>query len=146
MFSYGSMRTKKNLSLLFGIIFTLFGAGALATSLGIVVPIPSVVFTQIIVEAALALAGILLLYDSVGMISMQTGRVSIGAMIIGLVLAAVGAFPLLLRYGLLVFLPFELGIVSIIPQIPAALLIFFGIYLLIMYRKLRMIAYQYGMY
>ncbi|MFH1638384.1 MAG: hypothetical protein ABIB71_08215 [Candidatus Woesearchaeota archaeon] len=145
MFSYESMKTKRNISLLFGIIFTAYGAAALASSFGIALPVPSMLFMQIIVEIALVAAGLLLLYDSVGMISMQTGRISFVSIITGLILAAVGAFPLLLRYGLLVFLPFNIEF-SIVPQIPAALLVFFGIYLLAMYRKLRMIAYQYGMY
>ncbi len=145
MFSYEGMRSKRNLSLLFGIIFTIYGGAALASSLGVILPVPSLLFLQLIVEIALVVAGLLLLYASIGMISMQTGRMSLGSMVIGIVLAAVGGLPLLLRYSLLTFLPFEITF-TLPPQVPAGLLVFFGVYLLATYKKLRMIAYQYGMW
>lgn len=90
--------------------------------------IPSFLGNELALKIFILLAGILLLYDSFGLRSLS-GRINISAIIAGVLLAFLGAFPLMNQMGLLDFLPVVLKF-DLSPIVLAGFLLFYSLYLL----------------
>ncbi len=110
----------------------LFGAAAisaLGASFGMSFGyLPVFLGNTLSLEIFLLLAGLILLYDSFSMRSVS-GRVKFSAVIVGFLLAFLGAFPLLNQLGMLNFLPFILQF-DLTSTVLAGLLLFYSLYLL----------------
>ena len=119
---------KSFYSLVVGGICIFLGLVPLLSELGIDLSfIPLVIFHPIIIKLALVLGGLFLLYDS---LSVGIGIIRLVSMMAGVVLAFVGALPLLIELKLLRFLPF-IPIVDISPWMLEGVLLFFGLYLVV---------------
>lgn len=111
------------------IIFGAAAVSALSANFGMSIKfLPVLLGDALALEIFLLLAGILLLYDSFSFHSLS-GRIKISAVIVGLLLAFLGAFPLLNQLGMLNFLPFVLEF-DLTPTVLAGLLLFYSLYLL----------------
>lgn len=136
MHSEGS--AKLWITFLVGILFCTLGIFATMFALGVqlnaVTFIPGFLYSALVTKIALIIAGLLLLYDSFSMRD-WSGRVRATSIIAGLVMAFIGAFPLLLDYGLLNSLPFIVNL-AIPDVVLSVLLSFYGIYLIIYFFKL----------
>ena len=124
----GGTGLKLWISLVLGILFAVMGVAATLVYFGINLPLPVSLVTATVVEISLVVAGLVLFIDSFS-IRTPMGLVKWGSIIIALLLAAIGAIPLLVKYSMLSFLPFlvKLTIPDIILNI---LLAFYGLYLL----------------
>jgi len=124
----GGTGIKLWISLALGILFTVMGVAATLVYFGMNLPLPVSLVTATVVEISLVVAGLVLFIDSFS-IRTPMGLVKWGSIIIALLLAAIGAIPLLVKYSMLSFLPFlvKLTIPDIILNI---LLAFYGLYLL----------------
>ena len=101
----GSIGIKIWLSFILGLVFTAMGVGAALSYFGINLPVPSIVFDSLIIEISLIVAGLLLFLFSFSIRS-SMGVTRWGNILISILLAAIGAIPLALRYEMLSFLPF----------------------------------------
>ena len=127
MFNYGS-GSKYILSGLMGIIFMILGGvPLLKLKYATIVPF---VFTPTATKIALLVGGILLLYYGFQIKNPMTGVVKITSMLTGLLLAIIGAMPLVIEIGWFnKSLPF-IATLNIPIEILQGLIIFFGLYLL----------------
>ncbi len=122
-------QTKIWLSLASAVIFGASAVSGIASGLNLSIPfLPSFLGSELALKIFLLLAGILLLYDSFSVRNIN-GHMKISAIIAGLILAFLGAFPLLNQMGLLDFLPI-IPTLSLSPVVFAALLLFYSLYLL----------------
>lgn len=121
---------KALLSLLIGSIFTILGGTATLSNLGInLINLPFFLYDPTVTKFSLLIGGLLLLIDSFSIKSFQTFMPEIGTILIGILLAIIGAVPLLLEYNLLNWLPFIIKFT--IPAIVlSGILAFFGLYLM----------------
>lgn len=88
------------------------------------------VFSLTIIKVALLIGGLFLLYDSLQMKNPLTGMVKGTSILTGLLLAIIGAMPLLIDLGWLnKQLPF-IATLTVNPAVLQGLLIFFGLYLI----------------
>lgn len=88
------------------------------------------VFSLTVTKIALLIGGLFLLYDSLQMKNPLTGMVKGTSILTGLLLAIIGAIPLLIDLGWLnKQLPF-IATLTINPVILQGLLVFFGLYLI----------------
>lgn len=123
------MRTKGRViwSFLLGIVCVILG-GAPFLNKSFPPPLDQA-FNPMITKIVLLLGGILLLYDGFQLRNPMTGLPNYTSMFAGIVLAAVGAIPLLIDLGWVnKVLPF-IATLSISPEILQGLLVFFGLYL-----------------
>jgi len=81
------------------------------------------------VKIAFFICGLFILYDSFAMRNPMTMRIKFASVLLGIVMAAIGAVPLAMDLKLLKFLPF-LPALAINPIILEVLLAFFGAYLI----------------
>lgn len=124
----GKARKNALWSFLFGAICIILG-GVPLLKLKFINTLPQV-FSPMIIKVALLLGGLLLLYDGLQIKSPMTGLPNYMAMLAGVVLAAVGAIPLIIDLKILnKSLPF-IATLNISPAILQGLLVFFGVYLL----------------
>lgn len=98
------------------------GIGALSWSVGLFI------FEDIVIKIFLVLAGIFLLVDSFN-VDIRFGR--FWSVVAGILLAVLGGVPLAIDYNLLNFLPFKLDLKSVPSFVFQALLVFYGIYLIV---------------
>ncbi len=124
----GGTGIKLWVSLALGILFTLMGIVATLSFFGINLPLPISLISDTVVEISLVVAGLLLFVDSFS-IRTPMGLVKWGSIIIALLLAIIGALPLLIKNNLLGFLPFLVKL-TIPPIVLNVLLAFYGLYLL----------------
>lgn len=124
----GHSGIKLWISVIAGIIFVAIGVIASMSYLGINLPIPAIALSAEVIEISLVVAGLLLFIDSFS-IRTQMGLVKWGSIMIAILLAAIGAIPLLIKYQVLGFLPFLLEL-TIPPIVLGILLAFYGLYLL----------------
>ena len=123
------INTKVLLSLAGAILFSASAVSAIGTAFSLSIPfIPAFLGSDIALKIFLFLAGIVLLYDSFSFRSLR-GNIKITSVVTGLLLAFLGAFPLLNQFGLLDFLPFVLNL-TISPAVLAGMLLFYSLYLL----------------
>lgn len=127
MFYSGSMGSRTTFSFLIGIVCIILG-GVPLLKLKYATMVPFV-FSAPATKIALLLAGILLLYDGFQIKNPMTGMIKGTSILTGLVLAAIGAIPLLTELGWLnKYLPF-IATLNIPVGILQGLLVFFGFYL-----------------
>ena len=125
----GRLNAKVLLSLAGAVVFGASAVSAIGAALGFGMPfIPAFLGSDIALKIFLLLAGIVLLYDSFSFRSFR-GNVKITSVVTGLILAFLGAFPLLNQFGLLDFLPFVVNL-TLSPAVLAGVLLFYSIYLL----------------
>lgn len=128
MFTPGRTQNKAFLSLLLGVVCIILGGVPLlklkfATTM-------LQVFSPTVTKVALLIGGLLLLYDGLLIKNPMTGMVKGTSILGGLILAAVGAIPLLVDLGWLnKHLPF-IATLNIPTGVLQGLLVFFGFYLL----------------
>lgn len=115
------------LSFIFGIIVTALGILGVVSSLGFVLPIPTFVTSIIVLKVVLALAGIMLLYDS---FKMGYGFNMILYVLAGVLLFVLGVLPFLVDFHLLGFLPFAVDL-AVSPLVLGSALIAYGLYLVV---------------
>lgn len=123
------MRTKGRViwSFLLGIVCVILG-GAPFLNKSFPPPLDQA-FNPMITKVVLLLGGLLLLYDGFQIKNPATLIPKYTAMLAGIVLAAVGAIPLLIETGIAnKYLPF-IATLSISPEILQGMLVFFGLYL-----------------
>jgi len=126
---------RRLLSLLLGLVFAALGVGATLGILGLSLGIPAIVFHPQVLKISIVVAALLLFLDSFS-VSME-GKFQIGSTIVALVLAAIGAVPLLMDYNVLhTILPF-VPEVSIPPIVFSIMLALYGLYLIVVYTKLK---------
>ncbi|MBU2589486.1 MAG: hypothetical protein KKA65_04595 [Nanoarchaeota archaeon] len=124
----GGTGIKLWISLVLGILFAVMGTAATLAYFGINLPLPVSLITATVVEISLIVAGLVLFVDSFS-IRTPMGLVKWGSVVIALLLAAIGAIPLLVKYQMLSFLPFLVKLT--IPEIVLNILLaFYGLYLL----------------
>ena len=123
-----TLKNKTTLSFIIGIICIILG-GVPLFKLKFAAAMPQL-FSLMIIKIALLAGGLILLYDGFQMKNPLTGMIKITSIIAGLLLAAIGAIPLLIELGWLnKNLPF-IATLNISPAILQGLLVFFGLYLL----------------
>lgn len=124
------------LTLLLSLTFLAIGLTAVLASLGITfLPIPAFMLTQVVVEISLIVAGLLLFFDSFSVRTMM-GAPKWGLILLSLLMAAIGAIPLLAKNKMLAFLPFLVN-VSIPPFVLSILLSVYGLFLLFDFFQMR---------
>ena len=128
MFYPGMTRGKITLSFLIGAIcITLGGAPLLKLKFAAAIPM---LFSPTATKVALLIGGILLLYDGFQIKNPMTGMIKGTSIFTGLLLAVIGAIPLIVDLGWLnKSLPF-IATLNIPIGILQGLLIFFGCYLI----------------
>ena len=118
-------------NLITGALFTAIAGTAVLSSMGIgTMKFPDIMYSSELAKYALLVAGVLMFIDSWHIISMHTMAPSMMTRIFGLVLAFVGAFPLLVEHNLLTWLPF-IPEMTVPDQVLNVMLLIFGIYLFI---------------
>ncbi len=128
MFAEGQVRSRVTLSFIMGAICIVLGGSPLL-NLPFVSQFPQV-FSPFVIKIALLVGGLMLLYDGLQIKNPMTGMVKGTAIIAGLVMAIIGALPLLIDFGWLnSYLPF-IATLTISVQILEGVLAFFGLYLL----------------
>ena len=128
MFYPGMTRSKTTLSFLIGAICVILG-GAPLLNLKFAAAIP-MLFSPTAIKIALLIGGILLLYDGFQIKNPMTGMIKGGTIFAGLLMAVIGAIPLIVELGWFnKSLPF-IATLSIPIGILQGLLIFFGCYLI----------------
>lgn len=119
------------LSFIFGLIFLILGGTATLSNFGIsLIALPGFLYNPMITKFALLIGGILLFIDSFSIKSFQTWMPSSSNILLGILTALLGAFPLALDYNLLSFMPFIIKF-TIPPLVLSAILTLFGLYLCI---------------
>lgn len=121
---------KLLLSLLLGLLFTAMGTVSALNFFGIPISLGFIDFllSATIIEISLVVAGILLFLDSFS-VRTQMGLVKWSSILIALLLAVIGAVPLMIENRFLDFLPFLLQI-TIPHMVLSIVLAFYGLYLL----------------
>lgn len=128
MVGHGGTGLKLWISLALGVLFAVMGVAASLAYFGVNLPLPVSLVTATVVEISLVIAGLLLFVDSFS-IRTPMGLVKWGSIVIALLLAAIGAIPLMVKYQVLSFLPFLVKLT--IPEIVLNILLaFYGLYLL----------------
>ncbi len=118
-------------NLIAGVLFTAIAGTAVLSSIGIgTIRFPDIVYSSEVAKYALLIAGILMFIDSFHIISMHTMAPSMMTRLFGLILALIGAFPLLMEHNLLTWLPF-IPKMTVPSQVLNVMLLIFGIYLFI---------------
>lgn len=118
-------------NLITGALFTAIAGTAVLSSFGVgTMRFPDIAYSSEVAKYALLIAGILMFIDSWHIISMHTMAPSMMTRVFGLILAFIGAFPLLVEHNLLSWLPF-IPQMTVPDQILNFMLLFFGIYLFI---------------
>lgn len=118
-------------NLIAGVLFTAIAGTAVLSSLGVgTLRFPDIVYSSEVAKVALLVAGILMFIDSFHIISMHTMAPSMMTRFFGLVMAFVGAFPLLMEFNLLTWLPF-IPKLTVPDMVLNVMLLFFGTYLFI---------------
>jgi len=128
MFTPGRTKSRVTFSFLLGIICIILG-GVPLLKLKLVTTMAQV-FSPTVAKVALLLGGILLLYDGLQMKNPMTGMVKLTSIIGGLILAVVGALPLLIDLGWLNKHISFIATLNIPLGVLQGLLVFFGFYLL----------------
>ncbi len=133
--------SKLWISLGSGIVFFILGVFASLFAFGLELDavqfLPGFLYSALVTKIMLIIAGLILLYDSFSMRD-SWGRIRVVPIIVGLLLAFIGAFPLMLDYGLLTGLPFIVNLA--IPDFVLTLLLaFYGLYLIVSFFKLYLI-------
>lgn len=135
----GSSRPSLALTILGGIICLAIGALAVAAALSMALPVPALVYNPIVVKVLIVLAGLLLLIRSFTIMRtasiLTPGATGLTSLIAGILLAVIGALPLLNDFGLLSFLPFITKL-TIPPIVLGFVLAFYGLWLLVVSFKL----------
>ena len=137
---HGAGTIKLWITFCLGLLFTVLGIFSTLFSLGVeldaVSAIPGFLYSAMVTKIALIIAGLILLYASFSMRDLLSYRIKTTSVIAGIVLAFIGALPLLIDYGLLNdSLPFIVNL-SIPNLILSLLLAFYGVYLIISFFKL----------
>jgi len=128
MFFGGGMGRKTSYIVLIGLACIALG-GIPLLKLSIAKTLPQL-FSRIVIEIALMVGGIILFWQGMQIKNPMTGMIKGTTMLGGLVLAAVGAIPLLIDLKLLnKYLP-SIPVLTIPDFALQALLVFFGFYLL----------------
>ena len=128
IFGPGRQRNITFLSLIIGIVCIILG-GVPLLKLRFMTTMPQI-FSPMVLKVALLIGGLILLYDGLQIKNPLTGMIKLTTVITGLVLAAIGAIPLLIDLGWLnQRLPF-IATLSIPLGVLQGLLIFFGAYLI----------------
>lgn len=128
MFYPGMVKGRTTFSFLIGIICIILG-GAPLLKLKFAVAIP-MLFSPTATKIALLIGGLLLFYDGFQIKNPMTGMIKGTSIFTGLLLAVIGAIPLIVELGWLnKSLPF-IATLNIPIGILQGLLIFFGFYLL----------------
>ena len=129
--TYGS--AKSTWSILIDVACLLVGGIPLLKVVGIPLLdiLPPLLFIGTAVKLMLFIGGVFLLWDSFSVRSTLTYRVRTSGVVAGFLLALLGAVPLLLEFGVLnAFLPF-LATLDLSLPVLEALLVFYGLYLLV---------------
>lgn len=128
MFYSGFTRGKTTLSFLIGAVcIILGGVPLLKLKYATVLPM---LFSPTVTKVALLIGGILLLYDGFQIKNPFTGMIKGTSILTGLIMAVIGAIPLIVELGWLnKSLPF-IATLNIPIGILQGLLIFFGFYLI----------------
>ena len=88
------------------------------------------IFSPIVIKVALLVGGLMLLYDGLQIKNPMTGMIKGTTILTGLVLAIVGAIPLLIDLGIMSkYLP-VIATLNIPMGVMQGLLVFFGLYLI----------------
>jgi len=124
---HGGSTAKLWLSFLLGLLFAALGVVSALAYLGVMLPIPAIIMSPLVIKISLIIAGLLLFVDSFSVRTM-TGQVKFASILIALLLAVIGAIPLLLDYKLLGFLPFVIEF-TIPPIVLSIVLAIYGLYL-----------------
>jgi len=128
MFYSGYTRSRTVLSFLVGLACIALGSIPLL-NLKFATTMPGI-FSPTIIKIALLIGGVLLLYDGFQIKNPMTGMIKWGTILTGLIMAAIGAMPLLIELGWLnKYLPF-IATLTIPLGVLQGMLIFFGLYLL----------------
>lgn len=128
MFFTGRPTSRATFSFIFGIICILLG-GIPLLKLKFLATMPQI-FSPMIIKVALLVGGLMLLYDGFQIKNPMTGMVKGTSILGGLLLAAIGAIPLLMDLGWLnKSLPF-IATLNIPIAVLQGLLVFFGLYLI----------------
>jgi uncharacterized membrane protein len=128
MFNPGMIKARTTFSVIIGLACIALG-GAPLLKLKLATSMP-VIFSPTIIKVALLIGGLFLLYDSFQIKNPFTGMIKGASILTGLLLAIIGAMPLLVELGWFnKSLPF-IATLNIPIGILQGLLIFFGLYLL----------------
>ena len=130
----GSSRPSVALTVFLGLIGIVIGGLAIVSSLGIVLPVPAIIYNPLVVKVLIVIAGLLLLVRSFTIMRtasiLNPGSTGIGSLVAGILLAVIGALPLLYDLNLLSFLPF-IPKLSIPPIVLGIILAGYGLWLLV---------------
>lgn len=135
----GGSRPSLALTVIAGLVALGIGGLALLSNIGMEVPLPSLVYSPIVVKVLIVIAGLLLLLRSFTIMRtasiLQPGATGLTSLIAGILLAVIGAFPLLNDLSLLSFLPF-IPKLTIPPVVLGAVLAAYGLWLLVVSFKI----------
>ena len=123
--------SKAWLDLVGGLVFSGLGIISFASNIGYPFALPSwlsFLYNTLLIKVSLIIGGIMLFLSSFSMARGGVGG-SLKPVLVGLLLAVIGAFPLMMDYKLLGFLPFSLDF-TIPTVVLSGLLAAYGIYLL----------------
>lgn len=133
-FMGGGGRPSLALTVLLGLVCLVIGGLAIASSIGVNLGIPQLVYSPIFVKILIVLAGLLLLVRSFTIMRtasiLHPGATGITSLVAGILLAVIGALPLLYDLNLLSFLPF-IPKLTIPPLVLGAVLAGYGLWLLV---------------
>jgi hypothetical protein len=129
--------TKSWLNFLGGLLFTGLGiitfASHIGSPFGFIPSFLSFLYNTLLIKVCLIVSGLMLFASSFSLTRRSIGG-TLKPIIIGLLLAVIGAFPLLMDYKLLSFLPFKLNF-TIPNAVLSGLLTAYGVYLFYMAYK-----------
>ena len=138
---FGAGGSRPSLLLTVVLAALCLGIGTLATlsSIGTAVPLPEFLYSPIVVKVLIIIAGLLLLVRSFTIMRtasiLSPGATGISSLVAGVLLAIIGALPLLNDFGLLYFLPF-IPKLTIPPVVLGVVLGAYGIWLFVVAFKL----------
>ena len=135
----GAGRPSLALTVLLGLIGLAIGVLSILASSGMNVGIPDFIYNPLVVKILIVLAGLLLLLRSFTIMRtasiLNPGATGITSLVAGVLLAVIGALPLLYDLNLLSFLPF-IPKLTIPPIVLGAVLAGYGLWLLAVSFKL----------
>ena len=135
----GAGRPSLALTVLLGLIGLAIGVLSIMTSSGMNVGIPDIIYSPLVVKILIVLAGLLLLVRSFTIMRtasiLNPGATGITSLVAGVLLAVIGALPLLYDLNFLSFLPF-IPKLTIPPIVLGAVLAGYGLWLLAVSFKL----------
>lgn len=130
----GGSRPSVALTVFLGLIGIVIGGLAIVSSLGMVLPVPAMVYNPLVVKVLIVIAGLLLLLRSFTIMRtasiLNPGSTGISSLVAGILLAVIGVLPLLYDFNLLSFLPF-IPKLSIPPVVLGVILAGYGLWLLV---------------